>query len=244
MKNINTRTGITISIIGLIVLTIFEYQKNRTLTSELSKITKITASQSKDIKNKDKTIKVLKKEVSDAKKSSLIQFTDKDLMQDITLNYPKISTRVKKQIIETVLKESLKYDINPLILYSLLHTESSMRPWIEHNPTTIVVNKKKVKIRAVGLGGVVWEWWGKQLKEKGIAEVRSDLFDPVINIKSTAYIYNELYKLKKYPSAKTQDESAMIRYFGGGYKWYFRKIDSKIARLVSNRIYRKTKTKD
>ena len=228
--------------IGLSIITVIlssEIKENKALKTQVKEYSVRLNDFNTSISEKTKLIKHLKQEVSDAKKSSLIQFTDKELMRDIILNYPQISTRVKKVIITTILEESVKYNINPLIIYSLLHTESSMRPWIEHKPTTITKGKKKIKIRAVGLGGVVWEWWGDKLKANNIAEVRSDLFDPETNIKATIFVYNELFKKKKHPKAKTQDESAMIRYFGGGYKWYFEKIDSKIAQLVSNRIYRK-----
>ncbi len=184
-------------------------------------------------KNKD-----LQNQININRMQSFVQFTKVDMQKDIILTYSNISNRVKKQIIDAIIKASSKYNINPLILYSLIHTESSMRPWIEHTPTYIVKDKKKIKIRAVGLGGVVWEWWGDKLKANNIADVRSDLFDPTINIFATAFIYNEMFKKTKLKDAKTQDESAMIRYFGGNYKWYFQKINTKIAKLISTKIYR------
>ena len=64
------------------------------------------------------------------------------------------------------------------------------------------------------------------------------MFDPETNIRATVFVYNELYKMKKHPKASTQDESAMIRYFGGGYKSYFVKIDRKIAGLIRAKLYR------
>ena len=189
-------------------------------------------------KLKQKKNKTLIKEVKDAKSASFVQFTAEDLEADINKMYPSISKRVKHIITKSILTESNKYGINPLILYSLLHTESSMRPWIEHKRILIKIKDKKIYIRAVGLGGVVWEWWGNELKEAGIAEVRSDLFDPEVNIKAVAYIYNVFYNKKIHKKASTQDESAMIRYFGGGYKSYFEKIDKKVAQLIRQKLYR------
>jgi hypothetical protein len=183
----------------------------------------------------------LKLSVKEAKSSSLVQFTADDLRHDINKMYPALSSRVKTVIIDTILRESNKYNVNPLILYSLIHTESSMRPWIEHKRILITIKGKKKYIRAVGLGGVVWEWWGNALKKANIAEVRSDLFDPEVNIKAVAYIYNAFYKMEKHKKASTQDESAMIRYFGGGYKSYFVKIDTKVAQLIRQKLYRPCK---
>jgi len=85
---------------------------------------------------------ILRDKLKELKQSSLVQFTNKNLMQDIILNYPQISLRVKKEIILAVIKYSTKYNINPLIIYSMLHTESSMRYWIEHSPRYVIINKK------------------------------------------------------------------------------------------------------
>ncbi len=175
---------------------------------------------------------------SKLKEYQLFEFTDLDLLKDMNKMYPHLSTNVKKIIVKTILIESKKYNINPLIIYSLIHTESSMRPWINHKRVLIKIDGKKKYIQAVGLGGIVWEWWGKKLKDAEIAEVRSDLFNPEINIKAVVFVYNKLYNKQKLKNAKSQDESAMIRYFGGGYKSYFQKIDKKIAQLVSTKLYR------
>jgi len=224
---------------GLLVLVFLGYTSNSAKLSVQNTTVQPLQDEILILKKQNKELKTqISKDNKYVPGTSFVQFADKELMKDIIITYKGISNRVKKEIIETVLGESRKYKINPLILYSLIHTESSMRPWIEHKQTTVTVNKKKIKVKAVGLGGVVWEWWGDKLRAAEIAEVRSDLFDPTINVRSTAFIYNELFKLKKHPKAKSQDESAMIRYFGGGYKWYFERIDKKIAELIKNRLYR------
>jgi len=232
-----------LGIISILVVYIIYVQNsfNIDISEKQNNIQKITEELQKTKKSLEiitKSKNDLTSEIQEIKKKSLIQFTKADIMKDIIIHYNGISNRVKKVIIETILEESIKYDINPLILYSLIHTESSMRYWIEHKPTFVVIDKKKIKIKAVGLGGVVYEWWGEKLKKAKILSVRSDLFDPAINIRATAFVYNELFKMKKHPKATTQDESAMIRYFGGGYKSYFKKIDDKIASLIGNKMYR------
>lgn len=210
-----------------------KYVKN--VNSTLSKkVTEGTNLQNNTLQH----ISELEKEVQYAKSSSIVVFTAEDLKQNIISNYPNISSKNKIIIMNTILEVSDKYNFNPLILYSLIHTESSMRYWIEHKRVLININNKKKYIRAVGLGGVVWEWWSKQLKKEGIAEVRSDLFDPATNIRAIGYIYNSFYNMRKLKKASTQDESAMIRYFGGGYKSYFEKIDRKVAELISQKLYR------
>lgn len=170
---------------------------------------------------------------------SLVYVTKEHLLNDLIENYPEISTKVKIDIIQTIISESEKYGNNPLIGYSIGYNESSFKPWMEHDLTTIIKNGKPIKIRAVGIMGVVWEWWGDKLKEAGIAETRGDLFDPVINIKAGMFVYNEMYKMDKLKSAKNKDESALLRYFGGNYPAYVQRIDAKISSLIRPGLYRK-----
>lgn len=171
--------------------------------------------------------------------SSLVYVPKEDLLNDMIKNYPEISIKTKILILETILSESEKYNMNPLILYSLVYVESSFRVYLEHEPTMIDKSGKKIKIRAVGLTGVVWEWWGDKLKDAGIAETRGDLFDPVTNIKAGAFVYNELYHMEKHKSANYKDESALLRYFGGDFVSYIGRIDAKIATFVRPNLYRK-----
>lgn len=192
----------------------------------------------KTLTQQNEEISSLAATIMDAKSNSFIHFTESDLQKDINETYKFLSKRDQDIIIKTIIEESHKYKINPLVLYSLIHTESSMRPWIEHSKVLIQIKDKRQYIRAVGLGGIVWEWWSKQLKTNHIAATRADLFNPKINIQATAYIYNSFYKMKKLKKASTQDESAMIRYFGGGYKSYFLKIDKKVSSMVCKHIYR------
>lgn len=152
--------------------------------------------------------------------------------------YPKLSSTNRKIILDTIISESTKYNINPIILYSLLHVESSMRFWIQHTPVKVTINKRKRTVQAVGLGGVVWEWWHKQLKEANIAEVRSDLFNPETNIKAAAFILNEFSKRGKLKGTKSKDESMLRRYFGGNFKSYSDKIDKKVMSIVRPNLYR------
>lgn len=158
---------------------------------------------------------------------------------DLDESYPHLTQDQKEQIYMGVIEASNLYNIHPMILYSLLHVESSMRFWIEHPASTIEINGKKIKAQAVGLGGVMWEWWSDLLKDKNIAQKRSELFLIQTNIMASATIYNELYTRPMHPKAHNQDESAMIRYFGGGYRSYFEKIDTHIAKLYKKSLYRK-----
>jgi hypothetical protein len=194
----------------------------------------------KSLKETTIKLKELEKEYNIISSNGSVVYVGKeDLLNDLTTHYPDVSTKTKISILETIISEAEKYNINPLILYSLVYVESSFRHWLEHDLTTIVKNGKPVKIRAVGLTGVVWEWWGDKLKDAGIAETRGDLFDPVTNIKAGAFVYNEMYHMEMHKSANYKDESALLRYFGGDFVSYIGRIDAKIATFVRPNLYRK-----
>ena len=204
------------------------------LNAEASKLrTELaTVKQVKQILRSD--IASLKKEHSTIEEplEVFLSVSSLDLMEDI-LQYSHLSDKQKQLIIETIFEESAAYNINPIIIYSLIHAESSFRFWIEHPQTTI----NSQKMRAVGLGGIMWYWWGDMLSEANIASSRSELFDPVTNIKATVFIYNHLLSLPIHKDAKNIHHSAMLRYFGGSYPQYVKSIEAKILHLVRQKLY-------
>lgn len=161
------------------------------------------------------------------------------LLEDLRVNFPNISNTTRTKIVQTIVEEAQRYGVNPMILYSICYVESSFRFWLEHDDVKIPVKGKEVKTKAVGLTGVIWEYWEEPLKIAGIAETKGDLFDPLINIKASAFIYNENFNKELLKGAKTRDESALLRYFGGNFPSYVQKIDAKMASLVRPTLFRK-----
>lgn len=227
-------------VVGAIVITSVadhQWSKERTQLENTTKAYKETYTRLREIETR---LREIEKEYSIiSSNGSLVYVGKEDLLNDLTTHYPDVSTKTKVAILETILSEAEKYNINPLILYSLVFVESSFRHWLEHDLTTITKNNKQQKIRAVGLTGVVWEWWGDKLKDAGIAQTRGDLFDPVTNIKAGAFVYNEMYHMEMHKSANYKDESALLRYFGGDFVSYIGRIDAKIATFVRPNLYRK-----
>jgi hypothetical protein len=170
---------------------------------------------------------------------SMLSVTKETLRKDLELNYPELSKKVKDKIVEAIMEESSRYNINPLLLYALCHVESSFRPWLEHELVAINVNGKTIRARAVGLTGVMWEHHKEELRNAGIAESRGDLFDTATNIKAGAFIYNEYYKMDMIKGAESKDESALLRYFGGNYPVYVSRIESKVLQVSRQNLYRR-----
>lgn len=197
----------------------------------------------------EKTKLELNKMIERLAGSSFIIVNKQTFLDDMAERFPNISPKIAKVIVDTVIDSAKKYNINPIILYSLGIVESSHRFWIEHKKTLVTVQKengkdtKKIYVQAVGWGGIVWEHHYKLLKDKGIAQTRADLFYPDVNIKAAAAVYNMMFNLPMKKGTSNQDESAQRRYFGGNYKSYSDKINEQVVALVNAEICRKNNVK-
>lgn len=171
-------------------------------------------------------------------KGTIVSLTIEDLYHNLATNYNHISKENRTLLLTSIAKAADKYKISPIVLYCLISVESSFRWWIDHPLVTVKSSEgKKVKTRAIGLGGIVYEIWGKELAQKGILETKSDLYSIEQNVNSIAYVYSKLKAMKLHPKANNAIESGLIRYFGGGYRSYFDKIDKEIAKLLKRKIY-------
>jgi len=177
--------------------------------------------------------KVITKTIYKEKNNSLISLGFKDLEKDLKDNESFLSSKNRTLVINSIKDAGKIYNINPVILYGLIYTESSFRYWIKHKP--VLVGRKKEQ--AIGLTGVMFSWWGKKLIKAKIIETRSDLFGIRENIMSCAYILNELKQKPLLKGTKNKTESALRRYFGGNYKWYSQKIENKIGKLIFKKVY-------
>ncbi len=169
---------------------------------------------------------------------SYIKITKQDLEIDIASNYQDISNRTKREILDTIESTSKEYGINPLILYALLHTESSMRPHTQHAECIIDVKGKKVKTRALGIAAIIPELWEEKLITASIISAKSDLLDPILAIRAAGYILDHNYKLPVHKNATSRDGSALLHYFGAANNSYFEKINSKVTSITLKGLYR------
>lgn len=160
----------------------------------------------------------------------IVAITIDDLYNDLA-TYDHLSSAHRTAILTTIAEVSRKYDINPIILYSLIHVESTFRWWLIHG-------SDKDKDRACGLGGIRYGIWGDQLKFEGIIETKSDLYLIEPNIRAIGYVYNHNRQLELKSGSSHSDMSALIRYFGGNYKEYFKRIDDKIISIFHSKLYR------
>ena len=164
--------------------------------------------------------------------NTVVHLDTSDIIADLE-TYPHLSAKHRDRILSAITTASSRYNINPLILYSIIYTESTFRWWLIHD-----IPKTKDKDQAIGLGGIRHSIWGDQLKSAGILDVKSDLFEIEPNILSIAFIYDHYRSQPLLSGATSADMSAMLRYFGGNHKEYFTRIDDKISSMIKAKIYK------
>lgn len=183
------------------------------------------------------------------KVSSLVNVTYSNLKTFLDENATHLSSDKRELIHKEILLMSSKYKINPLIYYSIINTESNFKWWIEHPKVLLKVkseaNGKLIKkyVRAVGMGGIIWEVWRDQLIKEKIAFSRTDLFDPITNIRAMALVYNVGYHSKLLRNVKDRNINALMRYYGVMYDDndlpktdYSDKIKKVITKIVFSNI--------
>lgn len=180
-------------------------------------------------KNLNIIIETYKSKIEKLEKRSFYSKISRAILNDMNkIDY--ISENEKLKIFNSIIKNSEIYNINPIVLYSVLYTESSLKPYMEHKETYIHSLKKRIK--AVGLGGVVWEFWSDDLKKNNIAQTRQDLFEIETNIAASAYILNTYKSQNQLDKAKTNVDSMLMRYYGSSSANYEGKIYKKIGQLM------------
>lgn len=206
-------------------------------------IKNIAASNNVALSKANQQIELLQSQlVEEENKFIPFNFTEEDLQIVLRQTYTFLTIQQTKELINAIKSTAHKYNIEPLILYSICATESSFRWWLTH--TKIRVKDWKgnfVNTHAIGLGGIVYEIWEPKLKQAGILTAKRDLYDPVINIDAIGFIYSEYRKMPLLPGSEHITQSALIRYLGGNYKNYFKKIDAIIIDLFRSKLYKLTK---
>jgi len=126
----------------------------------------------------------------------------------------KKSTRVPRSIAEVIVRECCKTDY-PVVLLALIARESSFNPFA------------RSKAGAIGLGQILPKVWLDELRSKGLVREVRDLYDPVINIRCTNYIF--VSYLRK---SNNDLSTALVRYVGGKNSAYVKDILLNIGELV------------
>ncbi len=177
---------------------------------------------------------------------TLIDIQKEQVSNYVLNHYKGTSKRIKRQILKQIYISAKQYNINPIVLVGISHVESSFRPYIKHAMVSVTVpldlhwkKSKKIKTQAIGLNGVVYEIWIFHLLENNILETKSDLFDPVISVKATAFILDYYRKQPIVKGASSHMESAVQRYYGvTKNNYYLNKFNNFTGNLIKQVLYK------
>ena len=137
-----------------------------------------------------------------------------------------IEEQEAKEILDSVVTISEKYEIDYRVILALIYTESNFNTNIKHKHSKVV-----------GIGGIHTGVWAKPLKEAGIIAKAKDLNDTDKNIEATCFIF-------KHYLDKSNDNilSALHSYKGRGFDKNLNQRGLSLARDVYNK-YLRIKTK-
>ena len=126
----------------------------------------------------------------------------------------KKSTRLPRSIAQEIAQECFKTKY-PIILLALMARESSFNPFV------------RSKAGAIGLGQIHPKFWADKLKRNGLIREVRDLYDPVINVRCTYFVFLACLK-----EADNDLPKALRKYVGGKNAVYVKDILLNIGELV------------
>jgi len=126
----------------------------------------------------------------------------------------KKSTRLPRSMAQEIAQECFKTEY-PIILLALIARESSFNPFV------------RSKAGAIGLGQIHPKFWADKLKRNGLIREVRDLYDPVINVRCTYFVFLTCLK-----EADNDLPKALRKYVGGKNVVYVKDILLNIGELV------------
>lgn len=122
------------------------------------------------------------------------------------------STKISHKTARNIVKEALKTN-KPLLILAIFSAESEFNPGAVSNAG------------ALGLGQIMWKYWGEDLKKAEIAKESRDLFDYDTNIQATSFILEKLLK------GNNDIAIALTKYLGASNNYYKNKITETLTNL-------------
>lgn len=101
---------------------------------------------------------------------------------------PKVSYKKANMYADTIIKESVKRGHSPYVQAALLSSESLFNADPKHAISNVI-----------GMGGVYWSIWKKDLIRNGIAYSKDELRNPITGIKASAYVLSIYMKQHNSP---------------------------------------------
>lgn len=171
--------------------------------------------------------------------SIYVRNIDREIVVLDLKEYNYLSNNLKNDIIVSMDSASKQYDVPILLLHAIFRVESDYRFAIDHKRVTVYIKNKRVTTNAIGLGGVMWVFWGDSLRLHKIAEKESDLYVPQVNVRASAYILRTIINKESQTSNEQNIIANIIRKYYGAYsKEYENRMEIVTSDLWMKRIAR------
>ena len=165
--------------------------------------------------------------------------TDLEIVKQDLITYQKFSPSTIKTVLTSIDSASRRWDIPVGLLHAIFRVESEYNFWIEHPTVTVKVYGKPTRTQAIGIGGVIWEFWSDSLKKHNIAQTRTDLYLPEVNIEASAAILRWITNTKLEKNSTTEYNlinNIISGYYGAYDKMYHKKMERITSDLWLKRI--------
>lgn len=158
---------------------------------------------------------------------------DLDIIRQDLITYRKLSPETISTVLTSIDEASKKWDIPVGLMHAIFRVESEYNFWIDHPTVTVTVNNKRVTTQAVGMGGIIWEFWSDSLKKYDIAQTRTDLYLPKNNINASAAILRWITD-NKLQNNSTTEYNLINKIISGYYGAYDQTYHKKMERITSD----------
>ncbi|MBZ5496264.1 MAG: transglycosylase SLT domain-containing protein [Acidobacteriia bacterium] len=132
----------------------------------------------------------------------------------VTQNSQRMYPRLSREIVQSAIKYSEKYDLSPILVLAVVATESQFYPF--------AISKKDAK----GLMQINPEANQQLLLQEGIFQEPSDIFDPDRNIEAGCYL------LRKFINESPDFNTALDKYLGADSISYKADIHAVMGRVL------------
>ena len=158
--------------------------------------------------------------------------------------YDYISDVTKLTILTAMDSAHKKFPDVPIgLMHAITRTESEYRFWIDHPIVKVSVKGKLVTTNAIGLGGVIWDFWSDSLIAHGIAYNRSDLYIPNVGIMAEACVLHIIIKdvMSNLPKETSILSRIQSQYYGAYSNIYMSRMQQVTSDLWMKRMAREIK---
>jgi len=146
--------------------------------------------------------------------------------------YDYVSESVRQLILDSLESANKRFKVPIGLMHAVTRTESEYRFWIDHATVTVTVRGKRVTTNAIGLGGVIWAFWGDTLSYFNVAHNRSDLYLPGVGIMAQACVLHLI--INDVMSANTSIPNIVARIQSKYYGAYAREYIARMKLVTSD----------